>query len=261
VAIRSAGTQRCSRGLSRPQTCLTATGRNLFVAPYNDTYDGTGTALLTVRQWPIISVSLLQIFGSGWAWGGQPVFPSQPQVIPAANQPNGQPGFIFDGRMGTVILVGGYCFPYGVRNVNVQYIAGFTETFPENQTITAGTVKLNNSPIVANVSVAYANTGVLLALVPSAPAVGQYTVSPAGVYGFNPTDEGELVTVTYQFGQPPYDLQDAVCEIAAIEYRRLQHLDQDSQAMAEATTSFTRLAIPRLAAQRLESYKNKIPAM
>ena len=252
------------------KTAITTIGRNPMVAPYSETYDGTGTALLVLRNWPIVSVSQVQIFGSGWPWGGwggcftvQPVFPSQPQVIPVANQPNGQPGYIFDGRQGTVILVGGYCFPYGVRNVNVNYLAGFTETFPENQTITGGTVTLNNgSTWVANVAVAYAASGVLLTLITSgSPAAGQYTVSPLGVYGFSSADEADLVTVTYQFGQPPYDLQDAVCEIAAVEYRRLQHIDQDSQAMAEATTSFTRLAIPRLASMRLEQYKSKIPAM
>ena len=250
------------------KTARTTIGRNPMVAPYIETYDGTGTPLLVLRSWPIISVSLVQITGyTGFCFPGfgyQPVFPVQPLTIPASV--NGQPGYIFDSSQGTIILVGGYSFTYGTRNILVNYLAGFTETFPENQTITGGTLTLNNAAtFVANFGVVYAqgpNAGTALTLITSgSPLQGQYTVSPLGKYGFNSADEGLLVTVTYQFGQPPYDLQDAVCEIAATEYRRMQHIDQDSQGMAEATTSFLRLPIPRLAALRLEQYKNKIPAM
>jgi hypothetical protein len=242
-------------------------GRNFFVTPrVGDLYDGTGTQILVLRYWPIILITNLQVQGyAGWCggWSGsQPVFPSQPFVIPPSV--NGQPGYVFEPGSGTIRLVGGYTFPYGSRNVSVNYLSGFTETFPENQTITTGTVTLNNgATFVQNFGVVYAsgpNVGKVLQLVPSAPAAGQYTVSATGVYGFNSADNALLVTVTYQFGQPPYDLQDAVCEIAASEYRRTQHIDQDSQVMGESTISFARLAIPRLAQMRLEEYKNRLPA-
>ena len=250
------------------QTILTYTGRKLFVYPFSETYDGTGTALLTLKNWPIVAVTLVEIYASCGPWGGggfqvQPVFPVQPQVIPPSQ--NGQPGYIFDPSAGTIILIGGYSFAYGTRNVKVNYVAGFTETFPENQTVTAGTVTLNNqSAFVQDFGVVYAtgpSAGTALTLVASSPAQGQYTVTPLGVYGFNAADNTVLVTVTYQFSQPPYDLQDACCEIAAVEYRRIQHLDQDSQAMVEATTNFSRLSIPRLAQLRLDQYKNRLPAM
>ena len=250
-------------------------GRSFFVVPrIGALYDGTGTPILVLRDWPIISISNLQIQGyTGWiggAWfGAQPIFPVQPFVIPPSV--NGQPGYVFESGAGTIRLVGGYTFCRGERNVSVSYLSGFTETFPENQTIvpnaaaTGYTVALNNgATFVADFGVVYAagaSAGTALQLVSGVPpAEGQYTVSSTGVYGFNSADDGQLVTITYQFGQPPYDVQDAVCEIAAVDYRRTQHLDQDSQNMGESTVSFSRLAIPRLAEMRLEQYKNRLPA-
>ena len=49
------------------QTARTTIGRNPLVAAYNETYDGTGTGLLTLRNWPVIAVSA----SSSGRWSAQ----------------------------------------------------------------------------------------------------------------------------------------------------------------------------------------------
>ncbi len=56
----------------------------------------------------------------------------------------------------------------------------------------------NHAAFVADLGVVYAATGLPLAYVASSPAAGQYTQS-AGVYGFNATDNGKGIFVTYTY--------------------------------------------------------------
>jgi len=96
---------------------------------YSETYDGTGTDRLFLKNWPIVSVSLLQI--------GMVQIPQSGAI--------GQAGYVIDGsgkslalRNGAgnsvsgILTVGffttvgrGYKFVEGIQNVQVNYTAGF----------------------------------------------------------------------------------------------------------------------------------------
>ena len=60
---------------------------------------------------------------------------------------------------------------------------------------------VNGATYDADLSVFYVSTGVKLTKVASAPAAGQYTVTAAGVYGFNTTDNGKAILVSYSYTQ------------------------------------------------------------
>lgn len=69
----------------------------------------------------------------------------------------------------------------------------------ESGTVSGSAVTVSNSAnFLADQGVYYSATGLPLKQVPSAPTVGQYTVS-AGVYGFNGTDNAAGVYISYTY--------------------------------------------------------------
>ena len=68
----------------------------------------------------------------------------------------------------------------------------------EQQTIALETYVLWSNRFVSNVSVFNVNTQAFMTLVGSSPAAGHYTES-GGVYGFNASDVGSTVLITYTF--------------------------------------------------------------
>jgi hypothetical protein len=245
------------------QQIISYIGRNPCVASYTEVRDGNGNDSLSLWNWPIVSVSALSIADQRFSWNGDPVFPQSgnPLAIPLSAQAIA-PGFIVDsGPAYTAparITLVGYRFTRGRANVTIRYRAGYTETFPENQTITGGTVTLNNAAtFVANIGVTYAN-GAAFLLVPGAPTAGEYTLSSTGVYGFNAADNAQVVFVTYQFGQVPYDLAQACNEIVGQDLRRRTHIDEDSNVVAQQNLNFTRLPIPRKVQMVLDTYRQRM---
>ena len=84
--------------------------RNLLSASYTETYDGTGTRSLMLRQAPINAVQSVSFCGRTLTTPGDPVA--------------GAPGFLFDGRR--LSLIGDH-FPHGALVV-VTYTAGYAST-------------------------------------------------------------------------------------------------------------------------------------
>lgn len=82
-------------------------GRSFHSADYNDTYEGTGTHRLMLRNRPVTAVASVTVGGMSWA----------------LTTTDYAPGFQFDdlGLFGT----GGYVFIRGVRNIKVAYTAGY----------------------------------------------------------------------------------------------------------------------------------------
>ena len=239
--------------------------RNPFVANYSETRDGNGNDTLTLWNWPIISVASLTIADQRlWGFPALPVFPlggANPMPVPASTNAV-TPGFVIDSgpdyaAPARICLVG-YRFTRGRNNVAIQYQAGYTQTFPESQTIASGTVTLDNqATFIRDLGVSYAN-GIAFTKGASSLAAGQYTVSATGVYEFNPADNDAEIVITYQFGQVPYDLSEACAEIVAQDLRRRQHIDQDSVVAAQQTTNFSRVAIPRKVQPILDQYRQRM---
>ena len=211
---------------------LTRTGRPLLsgFASYAERYDGNGSDMLQLRNYPILAVSSLQV--------GPTVIPPTPDFV--------QPGFAIDqsGSKAALVLIGAdqnggiswgipgqspwreagtgwpgsngsYRFWPGRSNVAVSYTAGYTQTiFAESHTVPATpgpyTVTVTQSATwYSDVSVTN-SAGASLA--------GQYSVIN-GIYTFSSALQGTTVLISYQYGAPPLDLSQAVTEIVAERYR------------------------------------------
>lgn len=85
------------------------TGRgNLVSSAATEYYDGTGTAVLMLRRYPITAVASLKVEGL---------------TVPAAGAYPAS-GFVFDSQ---TLALRGYAFPKGVQNVEVTYTAGYAQ--------------------------------------------------------------------------------------------------------------------------------------
>ncbi|HTS92237.1 MAG TPA: hypothetical protein VMG55_09575 [Stellaceae bacterium] len=90
---------------------------------------------------------------------------------------------------------------FGQAQATGQTLTSLTEA----QSVPASTpftvTVANAATFAIDLGVVYAATGLPLAKVASAPALGQYAVSAAGVYTFAAADTGAAVLVTYTFTQ------------------------------------------------------------
>lgn len=266
------------------QFVLTLTGRNNLsqIKSYSETYNGTGSEVQHLRNYPILSVTSLVI-------GVTP--------IPQSAGPS-QPGWVIDtgGLQASLALRSGgywpagrgygergggwgsygnapplgstpYSFWEGIQNVAVSYTAGYVLDVPaEPQTI-----PVSPGPYTVTVAAGsrfYADQGVTLALAgtpltavpfPGLPGPGQYTVNPAtGQYAFNAAQAGLGVNIAYQYGGTPYDLSQGTMELVAARYKSRQWIEQLSQTQPNiGTTAYSRLGIPPQVQMILEHYKTR----
>lgn len=85
------------------------TGRGSMIsAAATEYYDGTGSAVLMLRRYPITAVAALKINGSSVA----------------AAQPYPKEGFFFDQQS---VMLRGYLFQRGLQNIEVSYTAGYAQ--------------------------------------------------------------------------------------------------------------------------------------
>ena len=113
----------------------------------------------------------------------------------------------------------------------------------------------------------YADAGVTLAdgtplvSVAGAPGAMQYQppqpgVLPAGVYTFNAAQASTAVLISYSYGAPPFDLQEACGRLVAEMYRKRSWIGQQSQIQpGVGTTSYSRLEVEIGTAMTIERYK------
>jgi hypothetical protein len=101
---------------------------------------------------------------------------------------------------------------FGRLDLNVANQVFFGQTVATGQIVgvlaEAGTVSAatpytydaaNGATFSTDLGVRYASSGVQLAQVPATPAVGQYAVSPSGVYTFASGDAGKSIYVDYTY--------------------------------------------------------------
>jgi hypothetical protein len=250
---------------------LTKTGRPFLsgVASYTERYDGNGSALIQLRNYPILAVAALSVSGT--------TIYATPDYI--------QPGFAIDqsGSKAALVLIGanangggrsGICggspwgeggagwpgsvgggnrFWEGRQNVAVSYTAGYTATaYGEAGTVPATgpyTIK------VAQAATFYADVSVTTAA--GASLAGQYSVSN-GTYTFNSALRGSGVLISYQYGAPPADLAQAVTEIIAERYRTRGWIGLRSVAQpGVGTTSYASWAMSPANQMIVDSYRTR----
>jgi hypothetical protein len=247
------------------QIVLTETGRSFLSGwkTYTERYNGNGSNLLQLRNYPVLGVTSLTV--------GQQTIPQSTDYV--------QPGWAIDptGSEAAVVLiggtsngitgwqtwgsgwpgwVGGYSFYEGTLNVGITYTAGYLLTaISESHTVPG------SSPYTitaTNAGTYYADLGATNQS--GASLAGQYTVAN-GVFTFNASLAGQAIYLNYQYGGVPYDLKDAATESVATLYRRRQWMDQTSvNQPGVGTTSYSRLPIPELARLVIERYKMRFMA-
>lgn len=226
---------------------LTRTGRSYLggFRTYVERYDGNGSDLLMLRNYPVLSASAVVVNGQA--------IPQTPDYI--------QPGYGIDqsGSQAAIVMVGqggggqyntagqspwseggnyvgrrgGYRFYEGRQNVAVTYVAGtLLDAYAEAQTVPA---EAPYTVTATNAASWFADLGATLSSNGSTPA---YTVAN-GAYTFTEAVAGQAVSLNYQYGGVPVDLAQAVTEIIATNYKRRSWMDQGSQIQpGVGTTSF-----------------------
>jgi hypothetical protein len=269
------------------QSVLTRTGRSFLSGVHNyvDRLNGSGSESQALKNYPILAVSLLTVNNiqipqspdyvqSGWVidQDGSQSFLSLVGGNQGLGWAAGNDRWAPHGNWGSYgnappLGQSPYRFLQGIQNVMAQYTAGYTvEAYGEPQTVpsTPGPyiVAVNNA---ANF---WQDNGVSLAgspleAVTGTPGPGQYSVSgygtaTPGVYTFNAAQQGAAVQISYTYGAPPYDLQQAAGMLVAQQYRRRQWIGQNSQSQPGiGQTNYERAEMDLNTAGIIQRYRDR----
>ncbi len=231
---------------------------------YVEYKDGTGGNKMQLLQWPVLAVSSLYINGNLQTAAVQPnvgyfvdpwdgLLPGRPQYVSfIGGSGNSYP------LISPPVDYGGCGFTRGVRNVLVNYTAGYSVTGE------AGTIPSSPYQIIA----AQANgrwaqddgttiAGVVGVPVTTIPTAGQYSVSN-GVYTFAAADTGKAVVLNYSYVPKPLE---HVCSMMVGEvYAYRQRIGQKAHTLAGNTTvSFDNMIMTVAIAKKLQPYMRMVP--
>lgn len=210
------------------------------ILPFNETYDGSGSQRLFVKNYPVLKIASLFINGRQQA----------------ASTAFGVAGYVIDQDRKSISLRGGSTgsgtfststyggwgpfFSKGIQNISVSYFAGFSLMPAEPATIPNATpwqVTVSNAvAFVLDMGVTYQQSGIALVPVASNPAQGQYSVASNGVYTFNSADQGVKILISYGYNGTPEDLQVACKRLCSLIYKRKPQEDVKSKIMQEGGT-------------------------
>jgi hypothetical protein len=227
-------------------------GPTLAYRLVNEIRSGTGRPTLMLREWPVLSVTSLQVqgsaiqqqisapFGQGWVlepWNGDDTYGHQQ------------------------IYTYGYIFPQGPTfNVMVSYYAGYyisdePWTIPSVASPAVTTARLWN----VDHGVTYANGTALTPVSTNTPAQGQYYVDPAsGIYYFSNADEGQNIEISYSY--TPEALSQAVVQLAAWNWRTKDRIGLVSKTLGgQETMTYSQKDMDALTTALLQPYMNTVP--
>ncbi len=232
--------------------------KTAYKTTFAEYYDGTGTAKLMLRQWPVLKVNSLTIGGVAQTVVAPPstgVFlnpydgypPGRQQIVSINNYTPG------------IYPASGFC--RGNNNIYVNYDAGYCVQ-DEPGTIPAAaafqiTALQTWGSWMRDDGVKNAATGAALAKVTGTPATGQYAVNE-GVYTFAAADTGVAVLISYSF--VPATLESACLEAVAERYGYRQHIGQKSHSFqGNVTTSFDNSGLTAFVMEMIQPYKRRVP--
>jgi len=225
----------------------------LFRTTYTELRDGVGNQRMTLRNFPVLSVSSVQV---------------ETQTIPV-NTTLGGVGWTVDTWDGTtagqlsVLQMNGYYFCRGRNNVQVVYDAGYAVE-DESYTVTSSTSSGLSKYTAAQPLGSWAqddgvfySSGTALTAVSSSPSSGQYSVTN-GVYQFNVADAGQVLSIDYSY--IPTDLEQACIQWVAERYSYRSRVGITSQTMGgRETSAYDTSAIPAFVALLIDPYKKWLP--
>lgn len=226
---------------------------NVYKAVYTEILDGVGSTRISLKNFPVLSVSSLSVAGQPIAASGTPY-------------DGGTPGYSFDpwdgyssGAQNQFLSLRGYSFPMGYSNISVTYTAGYVvqneaATIPASSAYTI-TPQAPYGAWMVDEGVTFAPSGTALTKVTGAPAAGQYSVSSTGVYTFNAANAGTAVLLSYSF--VPSDLEQACIEMVAERYRYRSRIGEKSKSLGgQETISFDNSALNDYTKMLLNPFKS-----
>ena len=246
-----------------------------FKYTYTENRSGVGNQLMTLRNFPVLSVSSVTIAvtlsGGYGAYGNNTTSPGSTVSVPAASA-FGNTGFSFISWDGTAagnmsqLTLNGYTFFRGTNNVQIVYSAGYSVT-NEQYTVTSSTSSgisqytalqpLGNWGQDDGVFYSSGSSLTALSSGQQPSSAGQYLVTN-GVYQFNVADAGQVLNVNYSY--VPTDLEQACIQWVAERYAYRSRIGQKSASIGgQETSAYDLTPMPGYVALLLNSYKKWMP--
>lgn len=234
--------------------------KSLLKSTYTEYSDGTGGGRILLRQWPVLSVTLLTDTGT---------------TIPATSYaPNTSPpsppgyGYFLDPWDGTppgspqYLTAIGANFRRGRRNICATYVAGFLAqaepaTVPAKSPFTVKAMQ-QFGLWSQDEGVTNSSTGAALTKVTGVPTTGQYAVNE-GVYTFAAADTGNAVLLNYDY--VPATLERACREMVGERYAYRPRIGQKSQSFqGNVTATYDNSGLTDFVKNMVQPYKRMTPA-
>lgn len=219
---------------------------------YTENFRGTGKASQLLRNWPVLSVSSVDVGSSTFS---------------ASTFNGAQPGsgwVLSDPRMSNQsVELFGSSFWYRMP-ARIVYEAGYrnaeavTVTAADSQPVTTVPWVPQQGQWVAGISVKEGD--LVYTQVTSAADIPthSYYIDDWGTYTFSVDDVDAELVVTYGF--VPWDVSFAVTEIIGEWYRRKEHIGVLSKTLGgQETVTFSNADISNVAASALNQYRNVVP--
>lgn len=226
------------------------TTNTLFLQTFNDTYDGVNNVRQYLKEWPVVSVSAVNIGGQSIL--AAPVLPQQGagyRIETFNGVPPGAP---------QALDLYGFTFWRGRQNIYVSYTAGYAVT-NEAQTIPVA------APYEVVVNQQYGRwgqddgvvsaSGLVFTAVSGTPAAGQYSVDETtGTYEFNAANANTAVLISYSY--IPADVEQACIEMVGERFRYKSRIGQKTASIGgQQTASYDLGAMSAYVGMLLQSYK------
>lgn len=244
---------------------------SLTRATYTELRNGVGNYVMTLRNWPVVSVASLVI--------------NNLTVPQAAAMQAGTPGTTYtpstpntgwtlqtwDGASAGVpqqLSLYGYCYNRGANNVQITYDAGYCVTSQAFTVPASAPYTTSILPVYGawaqDDGVYYASNNTKLTKMPvgTSLSAGQYTVTVDGLgqgsYTFASADAGVGLLLNYSYTPAP--LEQACIEWVGERYRYKTRIGQTSKNVGgQETAAFSLKAIPDFIAEILEPYRKDFP--
>jgi hypothetical protein len=230
----------------------------LFKASYTETRDGIGNQSMTLRNYPVLSVSSVTVAATLSGYGGsQTPSNGSAQSIPQASS-FGYSGYTFDVWDGTVadnpaqLTLNGYWFPRGRNNVQIVYSAGYSVQ-NEAYTVTSSATSSGLQKYTAlqpygawgqDDGVFY-SSGTQLTALPAGntpSSAGQYVVTN-GDYQFDVSDAGQALNINYSY--IPADIEQACIQWVIDRYKYRGRVGEKTKSLSGTeTASYAISAMP-----------------
>ncbi len=238
--------------------------KSMFKNVFPDYYDGTGGNKILLRQWPVISVNSLTVNALPIAAAVQPntgyFLDPWDGFLPGRQQYINYIGGSYNGNGFYRDSYGGAFFQRGVKNIYVNYTAGYAVQ-NEPATIPTAPYQITAAQPLGtwgqDDGVTKQSDGTPFIKVTSAPATGQYSVD-AGIYTFAAADAGTLVYLNYSY--VPKSIEQACFLMVGETYAYRQRIGEKSHTVAGNTTvSFDNSIITPAIMKKLQPFMRMVP--